>query len=102
MFTNAAKVIPLRAPVSPDAEEMTLDDAFFALSDPVRRKILTRLDDGPLLVSELARPFDISLRRYRATSMLVRAGWSRQSGRRISLPRDVGPICGSGVDEPLH
>ena len=36
-----------------DAEE-ALDRVFFALSDPVRRAILRRLDEGPALVSELA------------------------------------------------
>ena len=38
-----------------------LDQVFFALSDPVRRAILERLDGGPLLVSEIATPFAISL-----------------------------------------
>ena len=38
-----------------------LDRAFQALSDPVRRGMLTRLSRGPASVSELARPFSISL-----------------------------------------
>jgi DNA-binding transcriptional ArsR family regulator len=38
-----------------------LDRAFQALSDPVRRGILTRLSLGPASVSELAKPFSISL-----------------------------------------
>lgn len=41
--------------------EKALDRVFFALSDPVRRAILRRLDDGPALVSELAAPFEMSL-----------------------------------------
>jgi len=44
-----------------DPDEALLDRVFAALSDPVRRAILTRLGDGALLVSELAAPFDISL-----------------------------------------
>jgi DNA-binding transcriptional ArsR family regulator len=38
-----------------------LDRAFQALSDPVRRKMLSRLSRGPASVSELAQPFRISL-----------------------------------------
>jgi DNA-binding transcriptional ArsR family regulator len=38
-----------------------LDRAFQALSDPVRRGMLTRLSRGPASVSELASPLPISL-----------------------------------------
>jgi DNA-binding transcriptional ArsR family regulator len=38
-----------------------LDHTFAALSDPTRRHILERLARGPATVSELARPFDITL-----------------------------------------
>jgi DNA-binding transcriptional ArsR family regulator len=38
-----------------------LDRAFQALSDPVRRGMLARLSRGPTSVSELAKPFSISL-----------------------------------------
>jgi DNA-binding transcriptional ArsR family regulator len=38
-----------------------LDRAFQALSDPVRRGMLSRLSRGPASVSELAEPFTISL-----------------------------------------
>ena len=38
-----------------------LDRAFQALSDPVRRRMLSRLSHGPASVSELAQPFSISL-----------------------------------------
>lgn len=100
MFTNAAKVIPLRAPGSPDAEETILDDAFFALSDPIRRKILTRLDAGPLLVSELAKPFDISLQAIsRHIQVLVRAGLVSQerTGRISRCSLEVGPIFAAAM-----
>jgi DNA-binding transcriptional ArsR family regulator len=40
---------------------MQLDRVFHALSDPTRRAVLTRLSDGPLPVSELARPFHMAL-----------------------------------------
>ena len=61
-----------------------LNQVFFALSDPVRRAILTRLEEGELLVSELAAPFDISLQAVsRHIQVLVRAGLVHQerSGR---------------------
>jgi DNA-binding transcriptional ArsR family regulator len=38
-----------------------LDRTFSALSDPTRRQILERLALGPATISELAKPFDISL-----------------------------------------
>jgi len=42
-------------------ESARLDLAFQALSDPTRRGMLARLSSGPASVSELARPFAISL-----------------------------------------
>ena len=51
--------IPLDGAV--DAEQEQLDRVFFALSDPVRRAILQRLDGEALLVSQLAAPFGISI-----------------------------------------
>ena len=38
-----------------------LDSLFQALADPTRRAIVERLSRGPASVSELARPFDMSL-----------------------------------------
>ena len=38
-----------------------LDRTFAALADPTRREILERLSDGPASVSELARPFGMSM-----------------------------------------
>jgi DNA-binding transcriptional ArsR family regulator len=42
-------------------EEMELDRTFAALADPTRRAILTRLAAGEATVTELARPFEMSL-----------------------------------------
>lgn len=42
-------------------KSQTLDRTFSALSDPTRRDILERLSRGPASISELARPFGISL-----------------------------------------
>jgi DNA-binding transcriptional ArsR family regulator len=38
-----------------------LDDAFHALSDATRRRMIDRLSDGPASVSELAQPLDMAL-----------------------------------------
>ena len=40
---------------------MTLDTVFGSLADPTRRDILARLVGGPLNVSEVAEPYNISL-----------------------------------------
>ena len=38
-----------------------LDRAFFALSDPTRRRILELLSEEPATISELAEPFGLTL-----------------------------------------
>ncbi len=83
-----------------DPEEELLDRVFFALSDPVRRAILGRLDEGALLVSELAAPFDISLQAVsRHIQVLVRAGLVRQerTGRISRCSLDAGPVHAAAV-----
>lgn len=73
-----------------------LDAVFFALSDPVRRAILRRLDGEALLVSELAAPFDISLQAVsRHIHVLVRAGLVSQarSGRISRCSLDAAPLA---------
>jgi DNA-binding transcriptional ArsR family regulator len=42
-------------------QQPNLDLMFQALADPTRRMIVDRLSRGPASVSELARPFDMSL-----------------------------------------
>src|SRR5262245_60354146 len=86
----------------PSAEEgeEALDRVFFALSDPVRRTILRRLDEGPALVSELAAPFDMSLQAVsKHIQVLVRAGLVTQerSGRISRCRLDAGPIYAAAV-----
>ena len=78
------------------ADEGVLDAVFFALSDPVRRAILDRLDAGPLLVSEIAGPFEISLQAVsRHIQVLVRAGLVTQarSGRISRCSLDAEPLA---------
>lgn len=83
-----------------DDEFARLDRVFFALSDPVRRAILQRLDAGALLVSELAAPFQISLQAVsQHIQVLVRAGLVRQerTGRISRCSLDAGPIFAAAV-----
>src|ERR1051325_8203550 len=77
------------------SQEEALDRVFFALSDPVRRQILRRLDEGPALVSELARPFEVSLQAVsRHIQVLVRAGLVTQerTGRIARCSLDAPPL----------
>ena len=90
----SAQLQPLAGP------EDTLDAVFFALSDPIRRRILERLDGEALLVSELAAPFDISLQAVsRHIQVLVRAGLVSQarSGRISRCSLDAEPLEGAAL-----
>jgi len=81
-------------------DELLLDRVFSALSDPVRRRILERLGDESLLVSELAAPFHISLQAVsRHIQVLVRAGLVRQerTGRISRCSLELGPIYAAAV-----
>jgi len=81
-------------------EDDILDHVFFALSDPVRRAILQRLDEGPLLVSELAAPFEISLQAVsRHIQVLVRAGLISQerTGRISRCSLEAGPVYNAAI-----
>lgn len=85
---------------STEAGEEALDRVFFALSDPVRRQILRRLDEGPALVSELAEPFDMSLQAVsRHIQVLVRSGLVAQerTGRIARCNLDAAPLYDAAV-----
>jgi DNA-binding transcriptional ArsR family regulator len=76
-------------------EAAVLDAVFFALSDPIRRAILERLDGRSLLVSEIAEPFAISLQAVsRHIQVLVRAGLVTQArtGRISRCSLDAEPL----------
>ena len=82
------------------SEAETLDCVFSALSDPVRRAILERLDGEDLRVSELAEPFAISLQAVsRHIQVLVKAGLVKQerTGRISRCRLDAGPIYQAAV-----
>ncbi len=88
--------------VPPDTgpDEVQLDAVFFALSDPVRRAILQRLDGATVTVGELAEPFGISLQAVsRHIQVLVAAGLVRQerTGRISRCRLETGPILAATV-----
>ncbi|HET6307724.1 MAG TPA: metalloregulator ArsR/SmtB family transcription factor [Rhodopila sp.] len=83
-----------------DGEDAAIDRVFFALADPVRRRILEQLDGEAKLVSELAAPFAISLQAVsRHIQVLVRAGLVRQerTGRISRCSLVAGPIFPAAV-----
>lgn len=92
--------IPIAGEADTASEVERLDQVFFALSDPVRRAILEKLDGKSLLVSELAEPFDISLQAVsRHIQVLVKAGLVAQerSGRISRCSLAVGPIFSAAL-----
>jgi DNA-binding transcriptional ArsR family regulator len=98
--------VPRNSPTAPsiedalDSEEACIDRVFFALSDPVRRKILEQLGEETKLVSELAAPFNISLQAVsRHIQVLVRAGLVKQerTGRISRCSLVAGPIFAVAV-----
>ncbi|MBT2116912.1 winged helix-turn-helix domain-containing protein [Dyella sp. LX-66] len=84
----------------PELAQERLNQVFFALSDPVRRDILERLDGQALLVSEIAAAFDISLQAVsRHIQVLVRTGLIQQerTGRISRCSLDAGPMLEAAV-----
>ena len=75
---------------------MTLDATLLALSDPTRRKIIERLRRGPARVTEVARPFRISLNAVsKHIRMLERAKLikRRVAGREHILCFEPAPLA---------
>ena len=65
---------------------------FSALADPTRRAILARLASGETTVTELARPFEMSLPAVsKHLKVLERAGLSRAARRRSGGPAGSRP-----------
>jgi len=73
----------------------SLSATFFALADPTRRAILTRLSAGAATVKELSEPFDMSGPAVsKHLKVLERAGLIQQSRDAQWRPRtlDAGPL----------
>jgi DNA-binding transcriptional ArsR family regulator len=77
------------------ARQSNLDQTLLALADPTRRAILQRLSKGEARVTELARPFSISLNsvskhiRLLERAQLVRR---RRAGREHFLSYNPRPV----------
>jgi len=72
-----------------------LDDTLLALADPTRRAILEQLTRGPARVTDVARPFRISLNSVsKHIRILERAGLVRRqiAGREHVLSFDPAPL----------
>ncbi|MGH6910242.1 MAG: ArsR/SmtB family transcription factor [Phenylobacterium sp.] len=72
-----------------------LDETLHALADPTRRAILQRLSEGEARVTEIARPFAISLNSVsKHIQMLERAELvrRRREGREHILSLNPGPL----------
>jgi len=76
--------------------EAQLDRTFAALADPTRRALVARLnDDDGLSVSELARPFPVSLPAImKHLDVLTDAGLitRRKTGRTVTCQLTAGPM----------
>ena len=76
-------------------KEAVLDRTFAALSDPTRRQLLGRLSHGDACVTDLARPFSMSLPAVsKHLGILERAGLLRRQrhGREHVLKLNAEPM----------
>jgi DNA-binding transcriptional ArsR family regulator len=81
---------------------MTLDAAFAALSDPTRRAILARLALGETSVTELAKPFDMSLPAVsKHLKVLERAGLISRGREAQWRPCRIEPRALKDIDDWL-
>lgn len=97
---NPQRANPIALSARGEPQQELLDRVFFALSDATRRDILRRLGREPLLVSELAADYPISLQAVsRHVQVLVRAGLVSQSrsGRISQCSLEVGPLYSAAV-----
>lgn len=77
-----------------------LDDTMMALADRTRRAILQRLTQGEARVTEIAKPFDISLNAVSKHILILeraRLVHRRRQGREHFLSVNTGPL-----DEAAH
>ncbi len=77
-----------------------LNTTFGALSDPTRRAIVARLAEGPATVSELARPFEMSMPSLMLhLKKLEEAGLmrSRKKGRTRTCFAELEPLKEAAV-----
>jgi DNA-binding transcriptional ArsR family regulator len=81
---------------------LSLDAAFFALADPTRRAILARLALGETNVTELAKPFAMSLPAVsKHLKVLERAGLIARSREAQRRPCRIEPGALKDIDDWL-
>jgi DNA-binding transcriptional ArsR family regulator len=81
---------------------MTLDTTFAALADPTRRAILARLALGETSVTELAKPFDMSLPAVsKHLKVLERAGLISRGREAQWRPCRIEPKALKDIDDWL-
>jgi DNA-binding transcriptional ArsR family regulator len=81
----------------------TLSTTFAALADPTRRAILARLAEGATSVTELARPFEMSLPAVsKHLKVLERAGLIARARKAQWRPCRLEPRALKSVDEWLQ
>jgi DNA-binding transcriptional ArsR family regulator len=82
--------------------KLSLDAAFSALADPTRRAILARLALGETSVTELAKPFAMSLPAVsKHLKVLERAGLIARSRAAQWRPCRIEPAALKDIDEWL-
>jgi DNA-binding transcriptional ArsR family regulator len=83
-------------------DKLSLDAAFSALSDPTRRAILARLALGETSVTELAKPFDMSLPAVsKHLKVLERAGLITRGREAQWRPCRIEPKALKDIDDWL-
>ncbi len=83
--------------------KLSLDAAFSALSDPTRRAILARLALGETSVTELAKPFAMSLPAVsKHLKVLERAGLIARSREAQWRPSRIEPRALKDIDDWLQ
>ena len=83
--------------------KLSLDTTFAALSDPTRRAILARLALGETSVSELAKPFDMSLPAVsKHLKVLERAGLIARGREAQWRPCRIEPRALKDIDDWLE
>ena len=76
-------------------DDESLDKAFAALADPVRRAIVARLSRGPATLGELAEPFAITLQAVSKHISVLEAGglvWRTREAQRRPVHLDPASL----------
>ena len=102
-LTNGGSLLYLTNQLFNRIAKLSLDTAFAALSDPTRRAILARLALGETSVTELARPFAMSLPAVsKHLKVLERAGLIARGREAQWRPCRIEPRALKDIDDWLN